>query len=96
MSLVRAGGATKLLALVAQQAKLDGFVYALALLWLTVTHKYWQPEQRTKLSLDEGLFAGGGHMTWALLGTSHPEGWGCRSYEAETAFIFSGSLEKGV
>lgn len=27
--------------LAAQQAKLDCFVYTLALLWLRVTHKYW-------------------------------------------------------
>lgn len=82
--------------LAVQQAKLDCFVYRLALLWLRVTHKSWQPEQRTKLSLGKGLLAGGGHMTWALLSTSHPGGVGVLELGGWDSFIFLPALEEGV
>jgi len=73
--------------LAAQRAKLDCSVCALALLWLGVTH--WQAEQRTRLGWGEGLLAGGGRVTWALLSASHPGGRvGCWSCEGGTGFIF--------
>lgn len=81
--------------LAVQQAKLDCFVYRLALLWLKVTHKSWQPEQRTKLSLGKGLLAGGGHMTWALLSTSHPGGAGVLELGGGHSFYLPPSLGRG-
>lgn len=80
--------------LVRQQAKPDRIAPRLALVWFKVTDESWQPEQRTKLSSEKGLLAGGGHMTWALLSSSDSGGVG--SVRAGTAFISLKPLEKGV